>query len=159
MRFFRASTMNLSVVFTYFHPAVHAPRSARSWAFALCMRNQKELLSCKHDESLSDSSCALLIAFTQKCSPSTALHCLSRTSISYYPRCHLVSRFVPCTLRNTCIFPATDVCPHVAEYSAEAFPCALCGPFGNLHLDPALSLPDSLCAHHCFDLRFIGLLV
>ena len=48
--------------------------------------------------------------------------------------------------------------PYVAEYSAAAFPCALSGPFGNLHFDPALTCPDSLCAHYCFDLRFNGLL-
>ena len=28
-----------------------------------------------------------------------------------YPRYHLVSQFALCALRNTCIFPATDVCP------------------------------------------------
>ena len=39
-----------------------------------------------------------------------------------------------------------------------AFPRALSGPFGNLHFDPALSFPDSLCAHNCFDLRFNGFL-
>ena len=39
----------------------------------------------------------------------------------------------------------------------KSFDCALSGPFGNLHLDPALSFPDSLCAHNYFDLRFIGL--
>lgn len=39
----------------------------------------------------------------------------------------------------------------------HTFRCALGGPFGNLQFDPALSLPDSLCAHNCFDLRFIGL--
>ena len=27
-----------------------------------------------------------------------------------YPRYHLVSQFALCALRNTCIFPATDVC-------------------------------------------------
>lgn len=36
---------------------------------------------------------------------------LSRTSVKIHPRCHLDSRNDPCTLRNTCIFPATDVCP------------------------------------------------
>ena len=33
-----------------------------------------------------------------------------------YPRYHLVSQFALCALRNTFIFPATDVCPHVTEY-------------------------------------------
>lgn len=47
--------------------------------------------------------------------------------------------------------------PYVAEYSAYAFDCALSGPFGSLHFDPALSLPDSLYAHLCLYLRFIGL--
>ena len=46
---------------------------------------------------------------------------------------------------------------YVAEYSAFAFDCALCGPFGRLLFDPALSSPDSLCAHPCLYLRFIGL--
>jgi hypothetical protein len=48
---------------------------------------------------------------------------------------------------------------HVAEYSASAFDCALGGPFDNLHLDPALSLPDSLCAHNCRYFRFFGLFI
>ena len=39
----------------------------------------------------------------------------------------------------------------------KTFPRALSGPFGNLHLGPALSLPDSLCAHNYFDLRLNGL--
>ena len=51
-----------------------------------------------------------------------------------------------------------DVYKRQAEYSAIAFDCALSGPFGNLHLDPALTSPDSLCAHRYFDLRFNGLL-
>ena len=29
----------------------------------------------------------------------------------------------------------------------KSFDCALSGPFGKLHLHPALTLPDSLCAH------------
>ena len=41
--------------------------------------------------------------------------------------------------------------------SNAAFDCALGGPFGNLHFGPVLSIPDSLCAHNYFDLRFIGL--
>ena len=66
-----------------------------------------------------------------------------------FPRCHLDLRmyttFAP--LRNTNISPATDVCPHVTEYSEIhlSFDCALSGPFDNLGLDPALSFPDSLC--------------
>ncbi len=64
---------------------------------------------------------------------------------------------MPCTLRDTNISPATDACPRVAEYLAEAVPCALSGPFGSLRFDPVLSTPDSLCVHNCFDLRFNGL--
>ena len=41
----------------------------------------------------------------------------------------------------------------------KSFDCALSGPFGNLHLDPALSFPDSLCAHEYLYLRFNGLVV
>ena len=90
-----------------------------------------------------------------------------------FPRCHLDSRVRSHALcKDTNISPATDVCPHVTEYSdcsrkifhlyfllvvIKSFDCALSGPFGNLHLDPALSFPDSLCAHNYFDLRFIGL--
>ena len=40
-----------------------------------------------------------------------------------------------------------------------AFDCALSGPFDNLHLDPAPTIPDSLGAHHCLYLRFIGLTI
>ena len=39
----------------------------------------------------------------------------------------------------------------------KSFDCALRGPFGRLHLRPALTSPDSLCAHDCFDLRFNSL--
>lgn len=35
------------------------------------------------------------------------------------PRCHLGSRPKPYSQRDTDISPATDVCPHVAEYSAK----------------------------------------
>ena len=85
---------------------------------------------------------------------------LSRTSDSAnlpaVPPCFTV--YPPYTCRNTIIFPATDVCPHVTEYSAvKAFDCALRGPFGSLDFRPALTCPDSLCAHNCFDLRFNGL--
>ena len=40
--------------------------------------------------------------------------------------------------------PATDVCPHVAEYLTEVFDCALSGPFDNLFL-ARLSAPQALC--------------
>lgn len=36
-----------------------------------------------------------------------------------FPRCHLDSWNFPCTLRDTIISPATDVCLHVTEYSAS----------------------------------------
>lgn len=78
--------------------------------------------------------------------------------IYFHPRCHLALRRMPYPCRNTIISPATDVCPYVTEYSAVAFDCALGGPFGNLRFDPALTFPDSLCVHGCFDLRFNGLL-
>ena len=41
----------------------------------------------------------------------------------------------------------------------DTFPCALSGPFSKLLLDPALTIPDSLCAHENFYLRFNGLVV
>ena len=49
----------------------------------------------------------------------------------------------------------------VTEYliPENIFPCALCGPFDKLPLDPALTLPDSLCAHEYLYLRFNGLVV
>ena len=41
----------------------------------------------------------------------------------------------PCAYQDTNISPATDVCPHVAEYFAIiAFDCTLSGPFDNLFL-------------------------
>lgn len=63
-----------------------------------------------------------------------------------FPRCHLDSRVHSHALCKEILFSVT-----------KSFDCVLGGPFGNLHLDPALSLPDSLCAHNYFDLRFIGL--
>ena len=39
-----------------------------------------------------------------------------------------------------------------------SFDCALRGPFSKLLFDPALTFPDSLCAHDYFYLRFIGLM-
>lgn len=41
----------------------------------------------------------------------------------------------------------------------NTFPCALRGPFSKLLLGPALTLPDSLCAHEYLYLRFNGLVV
>ena len=71
----------------------------------------------------------------------------------------LIHGVTPCALRDTCISPATNVCPTSQSTRLKIYPafgCALSGPFGSLHLDPVLSLPDSLCAHNCFDLRFNG---
>ena len=49
------------------------------------------------------------VIFYKKSSSLTEFYiCQGRAII--YPRCHLVSWNDPCTLRNTCIFPATDVC-------------------------------------------------
>ena len=62
----------------------------------------------------------------------------------------LIHGVTPCALRDTCISPATNVCPTSQSTRLKIYPafgCALSGPFGNLHLDPVLSLPDSLCAH------------
>jgi len=49
-----------------------------------------------------------------------------------------------CTLRDTSIPPATDVCPHVAEYSGLPFDCALRGPFDGL-FSARLSASRTLC--------------
>lgn len=62
----------------------------------------------------------------------------------------LIHGVIPCALRDTCISPATNVCPTSQSTRLKIYPafgCALSGPFGSLHLDPVLSLPDSLCAH------------
>ena len=84
--------------------------------------------------------------------------------IIYHPRYHPVSRNEPCSLRNTYIFPATDVCPTSQNTWFTSYPfwyltfdCALSGPFDILHLDPASTSPDSLGAHEHRYLRFNGL--
>ena len=78
---------------------------------------------------------------------------------SFHPRCHLASRNDPCPLRNTYIFQTTDVCPTSQNTRiTPSFDCALRGPFSKLLFDPALTFPDSLCAHDYFYLRFIGLI-
>ena len=62
----------------------------------------------------------------------------------------LIHGVIPCALRDTCISPATNVCPTSQSTGLKIYPafgCALRGPFGSLHLDLVLSLPDSLCAH------------
>ena len=61
--------------------------------------------------------------------------------------------------RDTAISPATDVCPHVAEYSAKAFDCTLRGPFADrcrTRLSAARALCDVLGRLY---LRFNGFLV
>ena len=62
---------------------------------------------------------------------------LSRTGLKVRSsRYHLDSRTRPCTLRNAITFPATDVCPHVADtcsrFGPRFFPHALSGPFDGL---------------------------
>ena len=74
----------------------------------------------------------------------------------------LIHGVTPCALRDTCISPATNVCPTSQSTRLKIYPafgCALSGPFGSLHLHPALTLPDSLCAHEYLYLRFNGLVV
>ena len=72
------------------------------------------------------------------------LSCQGR--ITTYPRCHLVfAGDDPARLRDACTSPATDVCPHVAEYSGGSpFDCALGGPFDRLFLI-RLSAARTLC--------------
>ena len=61
-----------------------------------------------------------------------------------FPRCHLASQLLV-LLQDTNIPPATDVCPHVAEYSGKhPFDCTLSGPFANLFLI-RLSATRTLC--------------
>ena len=76
-----------------------------------------------------------------------------------FPRCHLDSRVRSHALYKilTYLRQLTYAFTSQSTRILKSFDCALSGPFGNLHLDPALSFPDSLCAHNYFDLRFIGL--
>ncbi len=46
---------------------------------------------------------------------------------------------------------------HVAEYSAEAFPCALGGPFNDLRFIWFSATPALCTMHHHFYLHFNGL--
>lgn len=75
-----------------------------------------------------------------------------------FPRCHLDSRVHSHALCKilTYLRQLTYAFTSQSTRILKSFDCALSGPFGNLHLDPALSFPDSLCAHNYFDLRFIG---
>lgn len=76
-----------------------------------------------------------------------------------FPRCHLDSRVHSHALCKILTYLRQLTYAHTSQSTRilKSFDCALSGPFGNLHLDPALSFPDSLCAHNYFDLRFIGL--
>lgn len=76
-----------------------------------------------------------------------------------FPRCHLDSRVHSHALCKilTYLRQLTYAFTSQSTRILKSFDCALSGPFGNLHLDPTLSFPDSLCAHNYFDLRFIGL--
>lgn len=90
-----------------------------------------------------------------------------------FPRCHLDSRVHSHALYKILTYLRQLTYAHTSQSTRivpkrffylfflfvviKSFDCALGGPFGNLHLDPALSFPDSLCAHNYFDLRFIGL--
>lgn len=78
------------------------------------------------------------------------------------PRCHLAFMFFhtygfPHSLRNTIIFPATNVCLHVMEYS-ESSPLTMPSV---VHLTAAYcrfsTIPCSLQAHLCRYLHFNGL--
>ena len=60
---------------------------------------------------------------------------------SAVPPCFMVKPY-PC--RDTNISPATDVCPHVAEYLPHGFPCALSGPFDDLFFI-CISASQTLC--------------
>ena len=61
----------------------------------------------------------LLTAAGREKIKSSLTDCLSRTNNHAYPRCHLAfTGPSPYSWRDTSISPATDVCPHVAPYSA-----------------------------------------
>ena len=58
----------------------------------------------------------------------------------------LIHGVIPCALRDTCISPATNVCPTSQSTRQKIYPafgCALSGPFNELRR-PALSTP-ALC--------------
>lgn len=61
----------------------------------------------------------------------------SRGATLFHSHCCALAKY---DNRTIMIFPATDVCLHVAEYSAFAFDCALHGPFGKLR---SIRLPPS----------------
>ena len=76
-----------------------------------------------------------------------------------FPRCHLDSRVHSHALCKILTYLRQLTYAHTSQSTRilKSFDCALSGPFGNLHLDPALSLPDSLWVHDCFYFRFNGL--
>ena len=61
-----------------------------------------------------------------------------------YPRCHLASQFLLCTLRDTDISPATDVCLHVTQYLGRPLSTCPQRPILRLTCCPDPSTPDSL---------------
>lgn len=63
---------------------------------------------------------------------------------------------VPCSFRNTNIFPATDVCPHVAEYSAIRLLTAPSAVHLTSCVLTVLSIPSLCKCTICFYLRFNG---
>ena len=79
----------------------------------------------------------------QKKSPADMRQHAARDEIinSAVPPCFMVKPY-PC--RDTNISPATDVCPHVAEYLPHGFPCALSGPFDDLFFI-CISASQTLC--------------
>src|SRR5699024_3452654 len=87
---------------------------------------------------------------TKEKAPDRKKHFLSRASHlkSRHPWCHLAFAVIPHTYRNTIIFLATNVCLHVMEYSANAFPHALGGPF-ETPLSARLSPARTLCERAC----------
>ena len=78
-----------------------------------------------------------------------------------FPRCHLDSRVHSHALCKilTYLRQLTYALTSQSTRILKSFDCALSGPFSKLLLDPALTLPDSLCAHENFYLRFNGLVV
>jgi len=59
-------------------------------------------------------------------------------------RCHLDLQLLLHARQDTDISPAVNVCPHVAEYLAFAFDCALGGPFDDL-FSARFSASRALC--------------
>ena len=66
-----------------------------------------------------------------------------------FPRCHLDSRVHSHALCKILTYLRQLTYAHTSQSTRilKSFDCALSGPFGRLRFNPALSLPDSLCAH------------